>query len=46
MNLNGYIENYKSNENQFFSEMVHVNNEEWKEKHWWIDRQDKMLMVA
>ena len=46
MSLNSYIENYKSNENQIFSEMVHVDNEEWKEKHWWIDKQDKMLMAA
>jgi hypothetical protein len=26
MTLNGYISNYKSNENQLFSEMVHTNN--------------------
>jgi len=26
--------------------MVHANNEEWKEKHWWIDKQDKMLMIS
>lgn len=46
MSLNGYLSNYKSNENQLFSEMVHTNNEEWKEKHWWIGNQDKMLMIT
>lgn len=27
LNLNGYLSNYKSNENQLFSEMVHTNNQ-------------------
>lgn len=46
MNLNGYLQNYKSNENQLFSEMVQTNREEWREKHWWIDKQDKLLMIG
>lgn len=46
LSLNDYLTNYKSNENQFFSEMVHANNEEWKQNHWWIDKQDKMLMIT
>ena len=46
MALNDYISNYKSNENQHFSEMVQTNQEEWKKNHWWIDKQDKMLMIG
>ena len=26
--------------------MVETNNEEWRKNHWWIDKQDKMLMIA
>jgi hypothetical protein len=26
--------------------MVEADNKEWKKNHWWIDKQDKMLMIA
>lgn len=46
LTLNDYLSNYKSNENQHFAEMVQTDQEEWRKQHWWIDKQDKMLMLA
>ena len=44
LSLNDYVGKYKSDENQVFTELVKENDDDWKEKHKWMEK-SKLLML-
>jgi hypothetical protein len=44
--LNAYLTNFKSNENQLFTELVLADAEEWKHKHEWMEKGRQLMLES
>ena len=41
LTLNNYLVNFRSDENETFSQLVENSKKEWKERFWWVDKETR-----